>query len=207
MQEKDVYAELSSIRSLMERSTKFISLSGMSGIMAGVYALIGAFIAYKIVYGNNAANLDYRSNYVNEAEILIQLFIIAFVVLVSSVVTGTWLTIREARKKGEHFWNPVSKRLVVNLSIPLVTGGIFILILVMRANYGVVAPACLIFYGLALISASQYTLSGVRWIGYSEIVLGLIAALFPGYGIVFWVLGFGVLHIIYGSVMHFKYNR
>ncbi|MBB6502183.1 hypothetical protein [Pedobacter cryoconitis] len=205
MQEKDIYSELSSIRNLMERSTKFISLSGLSGIMAGVYALIGAFLGYKTVY--RGYNISYRSSYVNEPEILWQLSLIAALVLVLSLVTGIWLTIRQARKKGEKFWNPVSKRLLVNMAIPLVTGGFFILILILRGDYGIVASASLIFYGLALIAGSHYTLSDVKWLGFSEIILGLIAALLPGYGIIFWTIGFGILHILYGSIMHFKYNQ
>lgn len=206
MQEKDIYSELSSIRNLMERSTKFISLSGMSGIMAGIYALAGAFAGYKIVYGNSGS-LDYRDHYVNGPEILAPLFLVAATVLFLSLATGVWLTIRVAKKKGESIWNPVSQRLLTSLSIPLVTGGFFILILIIREQYGIIAPACLLFYGLALISGGQYTYSGVKWLGYSEIGLGLMAALFPGFGIVFWVIGFGLLHILYGSVMYFKYKQ
>lgn len=206
MQEKDIYSELSSIRNLMERSSKFISLSGLSGIMAGIYALIGAFIGYKIVY-NDHGGLQYRSSYISEPEVLWQLTLIAVFVLVLSLITGIWLTIRQARKKGEKFWNPVSKRLLVNMAIPLLTGGLFILILLIRGDYGIIASACLIFYGLALIAGSNYTLSDVKWLGFCEIALGLVAALLPGYGIVFWTAGFGVLHILYGSIMHFKYNQ
>ncbi|WP_410221701.1 hypothetical protein [Pedobacter sp.] len=206
MQEKDIYAELSSIRNLMERSSKFISLSGLSGIMAGIYALIGAFISYKIVYATHSG-LEYRSYYVNDPLIFFQLFMVALVVLILSLTTGIWLTIRQARKKGESAWNPVSKRLLTSLSIPLFTGGFFILILLYRGDYGTIAPACLLFYGLALISGSNYTFSDVKWLGFCEIALGLLSALFPGYGLIFWTIGFGVLHIIYGSVMHFKYNK
>ena len=206
MQEKDIYSELSSIRNLMERSTKFISLSGLSGIMAGIYALIGAYIGYKIVYGNSN-DLDYRDHYVNSPETLGLLLLVALAVLAFSILTGIWLTIRQARKKGENFWNPVSKRLLTNLAIPLVTGGLFILVLIIRGDYGIIASACLVFYGLALISGGQYTFSDVKWLGCCEIILGLLAALFPGFGIIFWVLGFGLLHVLYGTIMHFKYNQ
>ncbi|MBB5638744.1 MFS family permease [Pedobacter cryoconitis] len=206
MQEEDIYSELSSIRNLMERSSKFISLSGLSGIMAGIYALIGAIAGYKIVY-NQHGGLQYRSSYISQPEVLWQLAFIAALVLVFSLVTGIWLTIRQARKKGEKFWNPVSRRLLVNMTIPLTTGGLFILILLIRGDYGIIASACLIFYGLALIAASHYTLSDVKWLGFCEIALGLMAALFPGYGIVFWTIGFSILHILYGSIMHFKYNQ
>lgn len=206
MQEKDIYSELSSIRNLMERSTKFISLSGMSGIMAGIYALIGAFVGYKMVYTENSGLL-YRDVYLSNPTIWWPLLLVAAVVLTLSVITGIWLTIKQARKKGETFWNPVSKRLLLNMAIPLVTGGLFILIIIFNGYYHIIASSCLLFYGLALVSASQFTFTDVKWLGFCEITLGLLAALYPGYGIVFWAIGFGVLHILYGAIMHFKYNQ
>lgn len=206
MKENDIYSELSSIRNLMERSTKFISLSGLSGVLAGIYALIGAFIGYKLVYMESSILL-YRDFYVTDPMLWWPLFLIASVVLVLSLATGIVLTIRQARKTGENFWNPISRRLVTSMAIPLVTGGLFILIMIFRGNYGVISSACLVFYGLALVNGSQFTFSDVKWLGICEILLGLLAALLPGYGIVFWTIGFGILHILYGSIMHFKYNQ
>lgn len=206
MKEADIYSELSSIRNLMERSTKFISLSGLSGILAGVYAIVGAFIGYRIVYHENSG-LEYRHHYVTESGVMWELIFIALGILFLSLATGILLTIRQARKKGENFWNPVSKRLVFNMAIPLVSGGLFILILIARGQYNIISSACLIFYGLALVSGSQFTFSDVKWLGFCEILLGLLAALIPGFGIVFWTIGFGFLHILYGAIMHFKYNQ
>jgi len=96
---------------------------------------------------------------------------------------------------------------MIDLIIPLATGGLFILILLSRGYYGVTAPACLIFYGLALINASRNTYSEVRYLGFTEIILGLISALIPGYGLIFWAIGFGAMHIVYGAVMHFRYDK
>jgi len=206
MEEKDIYAELSSIRNLMERSSKFISLSGLSGIMAGFYALIGAFIGYKVVYAHNNG-LTLSNHYANDPAAWRSLFFIAAIVLVLSLFTVVWLTIRQARKKGEDFWNPVSRRLLTNLSVPLITGGLFILILIFRGYYGIIISASLLFYGMALIIGSQYTFTDVKWLGVCEIILGLLAALIPGLGLIFWAVGFGILHILYGSIMHFKYNQ
>jgi small-conductance mechanosensitive channel len=206
MEEKEIYTELNSIRNLMERSAKFISLSGLSGILAGVFALLGAGMGYYIVYGP-FGGLRYRNYYVTEQEVIWQLFFIALVVLLLSISTGLFLTLKKAKKKGLQVWNPSSKKLLINTCIPLFTGGFFILILLLRGYYGVIAPACLLFYGLALVAASHYTFEDVKWLGIMEIVLGLLATLMPGYGIVFWALGFGVLHIVYGSIMHFKYDR
>jgi hypothetical protein len=205
MKESEIYAELNSIRHLMERSSKFISLSGLSGVMAGIYALVGALAAYHLLYGN-FENLGKTEIY-PEPQVVTRLFIIAVLVLLLSVLTGILLTIREARKKHEQFWNPVSKRLLLHLSIPLITGGVLILIMLFKGYFSFIASSCLIFYGLALIAASVYTYTDIRWLGLCQIALGLTAALFPAYGIVFWVVGFSFLHILYGLLMHFKYNR
>jgi hypothetical protein len=206
MKESDIHSELASIRSLMERSTKFISLSGLSGVMAGIYALIGGYAGHTIIdkqYGSLTITDSYESNPI----IYQQLILIALVVLVLSILTCIWLTIRQANKKGEKYWNPVSRRLVYNMAIPLATGGLFIGILLSRGNYDIIASACLIFYGLSLVSASQFTFSDIKWLGACQIVLGLLALLIPASGLWFWMIGFGLLHIIYGSAMHFKYNR
>lgn len=205
MKENDIYSELSSIRNLMERSTKFISLSGLSGILAGIYALVGAFLVLRLISPGSMTELG-RVN-VGASSILKPVFLIALTVLILSLVTGLGLTIRQANKKGQNVWNPVSKRLLVNMAVPLIAGGLFILILIQREYYEIIAAACLIFYGLALISASNYTFSDVKWLGLCELFLGLIAALLPAYGLIFWSIGFGILHILYGSIMHFKYNQ
>lgn len=206
MKEKDIHSELASIRTLMERSSKFLSLSGLSGVMAGIYALIGAFIGYKII-NEKYGSLVIGDSYKDDSMVYHQLILIAGLILLLSVLSGLLLSIRQAKKKGENYWNPVSRRLISSMLIPLFTGGLFIIILFLRLEYDLIASACLIFYGLSLISASQYTFSDVKWLGICQIILGLLAALIPASGLLFWVIGFGLLHIIYGTVMHFKYNR
>ena len=198
--------DLASIRTMMERSAKFLSLSGLSGVLAGVYALVGATAAYFIVqYPISPFSL--RVSSVNESTTLYKLLSIALVVLIASISTGLWLSSRKARKNGASLWSQTTQKLVVNLSIPLVTGGLFILIMLYTGHFGLAAPASLIFYGLALINASANTYDEIRYLGSSEIFLGLIAAIFPGYGLIFWALGFGVLHIIYGGIMYNKYDK
>lgn len=198
--------DLASIRTMMERSVKFISLSGLSGILAGIYALAGAAVAWQLVYYPRSP-FSYRIETLQEASTLTKLLITAACVLIASLGTGLWLSQRKAKKHGMNLWNVTTKTLAINLAIPLVTGGLFILILLQSGHYGIAAPACLIFYGLALINASANLYDEVRYLGYSEIVLGLIAAYLAGYGLLFWTLGFGVLHIIYGAVMYYRYDK
>ncbi len=205
MKEKDIYAELSSIRDLMERSSKFISLSGLSGVLAGVYALAGAAVGYWLI--SNPPVGEPGGSYMDEPLIFWQLFMIALAVLVFSIFTACWLTMKNARAKKENAWNPVSRRLLASIAVPLLTGGLFILIMLAKGDYTMIAAACLIFYGLALVAGSHYTYSDVKWLGIFEILLGLVALALPLYGLVIWAVGFGILNILYGSIMHFKYDQ
>ena len=205
MKEKDVYTELNSIRNLMERSSKFISLSGLAGVLAGVYALAGAGLGYWLI--KNTAGASQGQHYMNQPLVFWQLFIIALIVLVFSIVTACGLTIRNANLKKESVWNPVSRRLLTASGVPLVTGGLFIIIMLMRSEYDFIAASCLIFYGLALFSGGHYTFVDIMWLGLCQIFLGLFALMLPDYGLVLWAIGFGVLHIVYGSIMHFKYEK
>lgn len=198
--------DLASIRNMMERSTRFISLSGISGVLAGIFALAGSVVAYLLIYYPNTP-FGFRFAYVNEQETLIRLFLTAAGVLVAALAAGTILTIRKANRTGQKYWDKNARRLFVNMSIPLVAGGIFILVLVSRGYLAIVAPATLLFYGLALVNASSFTLSDVRYLGICEIVLGLLCAMLPGFGLIFWATGFGILHIVYGIIMHNKYDR
>ncbi len=206
MEEKEIQNELASIRSLMERSSKFISLSGLSGILAGVYALIAAGLAYNIVY-SGSSRVYTRINLHTDPVPLYNLIAIAAVTLLLSVVTGVILTTKKAKRKGQPVWGKISQSLLFHMATPLVTGGIVILIFLFRGYYGIVGPTSLIFYGLSLVSASNFTFTMVKYLGICEIILGLIAACLPGYGLLFWAIGFGVLHIVYGSMMYLKYDR
>jgi len=207
MEEKNQHLDtLTEIRSLMEKSTKFISLSGLSGIVAGIFALIGAAIAYYYLVATNYEG-EYLMNGRANMDFYRFFFLNAGFVLVSSLTFGAYFTIRKAKKNKQKIWDQTSKRLLINLLLPLVTGGFFCLILMYHGLVGLIAPATLIFYGLALLNASKYTLNDIRYLGICEIILGLIASIYIGYGLVFWAIGFGILHIVYGFVMYFKYEK
>ena len=207
MSNEDYLKDLSEIKNLMTKSSRFISLSGLSGILAGIYALIGACIGYKIIYANNSISAyGYRTIVLNQ-ERMLYIVLIAVVVVSASILTGVILSYTKAKKKNESIWDATSKRLIINFAIPLFTGGFFILFLIEKEVYAFVAPLTLVFYGLACVNASKYTLGGVRYLGLTMIVIGLCSVYFLGYGLFFWALGFGVCHIFYGSLMYFKHDR
>jgi len=197
--------DISDIKNMMNKSSQFISLSGLGGIMAGVYALIGAYIGHELIQNNDT----YADNHVVtlESPTFKYILLTALIVLVLSIGTAFLLTISKAKREQETVWNSTSKRLLINFMIPLVTGGIFGLLLLRNGSYGLIAPVTLIFYGLACVNASKYTLRDVRYLGITIIILGLLSTEFSGYALEFWALGFGVCHIIYGSMMYFKYDR
>jgi hypothetical protein len=198
--------DLASIRSAMDRSGKFLSLSGLSGILAGCYALTGAVAAYAIAYYPISPS-DHRLFTVNSQELILKILIIGVLVLVASISTVLLLSSRKARRMKATLWNATSRHLLMNTAIPLIAGGIFVLILLHNGLIVMAASSSLIFYGLALIQGSPNTYDEVRYLGFCEIGLGLISALLPGYELVFWSLGFGVLHIIYGAILYNKYDR
>lgn len=199
---------LKDIREMMNRSSRFISLSGLSGVFAGVIALIGAYFANdeidKFVNGRG-----YTYSVEGEMDLEYNLLKLAFIVLFISLAGGILFTYRKSQRNNLPIWDKTSKSLLFNLFVPLAAGGLFIIALLLNHpnTYSIIAPSCLIFYGLALINASKYTYSDIRYLGFLEVILGLICMFNIGYGLIFWAIGFGVLHIIYGLVMYFKYER
>lgn len=204
MQNKSPQSDIESIRQLMERSVKFVSLSGLAGILAGVYALLGAGYAYQQIYSNALRSAEYDPGIILVVQ---NLLLTAIIVLVASLATGWWFSQRKAKKMGIAVWNATSRRLLFNLAIPLAVGGFFTLVLVYHGYFNMVGSAVLIFYGLALINASSSLFEEVRYLGYSELVVGIVAAIYPAYALFMWAFGFGVLHIVYGSLMYNKYDR
>lgn len=202
--------DLNQIRVLMEKSSKFLSLSGLSGIVAGSVAIAGALFAFfYLQFDMRYFNTDMyfiKKQYGLLYQGLNYLILDAAIVFLVAFGAGILFTIRKAKKHQFNYWDNTAKRMLTNLLIPLVAGGVFCFILIYHQIIYLVAPATLIFYGLALLNASKYTLGEIRLLGISEIILGLISATFIGYGLLFWTIGFGLLHIIYGTVMYYRYE-
>jgi hypothetical protein len=188
---------LQDIKRIMERSSRFISLSGLSGLCAGICALIGASVAYEWINGPHHGPHDLRG----------RLILLAFIVLTGALASSFYFTWRKAKKNSVPVWDHASKKLLINLMIPLATGGLFVAGLLYHNEWRFVAPASLVFYGLALVNASKYTFRDIRYLGLLEITLGLVNMYYADYGLYFWAIGFGILHIVYGLIMWWKYDK
>ena len=203
----DYLQDIEEIRSLMEKSSKFISLSGWAGIFAGVFALMGSYIALTFLdFNPQSLSVDTENNPFQQKQIfsVVQLALLVFLLAISFAL---FFTHRRAKRKDELLWTPTAKRLVINMAVPLFTGGILILLFISKGFIGFVAPFSLLFYGLALFTISKFTFDEVKILGLIEILLGLISVYKVSLGLLFWAIGFGVVHIIYGIYVYFKYER
>lgn len=202
---QNLQEDLSHIRSMMERSSRFISLSGLSGVFAGFFALAGSLYVYQLFERKGIAYFDgLQKTY--SFELVIELIFIAVVILLLALSSGVFFTLRKSKKFDLPIWTSATKKMILNLAMPLLVGGVFCLALLYHHLYAFLAPVTLLFYGLALVNAGKYTFSDIRYLGACEIVLGCVSFFYLGFGLVFWAIGFGILHILYGLIVFKKYK-
>ena len=205
MEDKEKQLEaIQDIRKMMMESSKFISLSGLSGILAGIYALLGVWAGISVIqyyYNDN-------SYIVSEKQVVWYFFFICLTVLILSLASALILTRIKAKKQGVKLFDHTSKKLAISMMVPLLVGGITCFAFLYHGGsfLYLICPVMLIFYGISLVSSDKYTIHAIRWLGYSELLLGLLALFYLGNGILFWSLGFGILHILYGGIMWIKYD-
>ena len=214
-EQQETLDTLKDIRNIMDRSSRFLSLSGWSGVAAGCCALVGAWMAHRVL-DNTAAGphsgyegTDPIAGYndlvgTGTTASLVQIGLLTLLAAIVSAFLFTWW---RSRRQSAPLWNATSQRLTVALGIPMLVGGIYLLKLVETGSFGMVAPGCLLFYGLGLVNASRYTLGEIKWLGYAQLATGLVNLAFVGYGLYFWAFGFGLLHIVYGLIMWWKHER
>jgi hypothetical protein len=199
---------LTEIRSMMEKASTFISLSGLSGISAGIIGLAASvYVYFKLELSLSSAQRSGYNAPPLSSELISQLIIAAFITLILTFAAVIFFTTRKARKKGLPVWSSPAKLLVLNLFIPLAAGGIFCLLLIYHSYYSLIAPSMILFYGLALVNASKYTFNELKFLGISEILLGLLSMFWFEYAIHFWAIGFGLFNIIYGIIMYHRHER
>lgn len=193
--------DISEIKNMMNKSSQFLSLSGLAGILAGLYAIIGAYIVNRLI-------ANHQGYYITlESDTFKKILFVALAVLVLSIGTAVVLTYKKAKINSEKMFSATAKSMLFSFLMPLGTGGIFGVLLLRHQVYGLIAPVTLIFYGLACVNASKYTFRDVYYLGISLILLGLLATEFVGFALHFWAVGFGFFHIVYGGMMYFKYDK
>ena len=201
MEKENYIQDLKNINQMMIKSTPFLSLSGISGILAGIYALIGGYFANAIIQKKQI--VDYNTDRHSIALILF----IAFMVLLMSIITAVYFSFKKAKKNNESLFNSSSKQVLISFLIPLLAGATVLFLVLKTEHFRFLVPFALLFYGLASENASKYTYRNVRYLGIIMILLGILGFQFNEYSLLFWYLGFGISHIVYGTWMYFKYDR
>lgn len=184
------------IKELMEKSSKFISISGIAAILAGIYALVGAYVATQIITQGMCLSATLES-----------MAIIALSVLAAAAVTAGILSYCKSKKTGQKFFSRLTYRALWNFSLPMLAGGVVCVSILMRGYYDIMASVMLLFYGLALVNTSKFTYSSVAWLGYAFICLGAVDSFWAGHSLLFWAIGFGGFHILYGILFYLHYER
>jgi hypothetical protein len=177
---KEQLEAIKDMRNLMERSSRFLSLSGLSGVAIGIFALMGLSLLY-LKLDLSPFNTGFQEKMIaldgNYKDDVFQFILLdALAILIASLAVGTWMSVNQSKKLNLPSWD--------NL-----------------------APITLLFYGLALVNASKYTVDEIRNLGIIEIVLGLLAFWQLDFALLFWGIGFGILHIIYGIFIHTKHQN
>lgn len=198
--------ELAEIKSMMERSTRFLSLSGLSGILAGVYALAAAGIAWYWIYFPSSSWSDGTES-LSFRDLLNRMLMLGLGTLIAAVSTAYFLSKKKGTAATQPFWSPASKRFLQSLFLPVTLGGFFCFSLLHESAFELIPAAMLLFYGIGLVQSAQFTLGEIRNLGFSVVTLGLIASFHPEVGLLCWALGFGVFHLIYGSMMYYRHER
>jgi len=206
----DLKEDLLAIRNMMERSSKFLSLSGLSGVIAGIFALAGTAVAYFLILDSGRVPYDeylQAAGNTSTNTVRFLLGIDALAVLIAASLGAFYFSFQKSRKAGQPLWTNSFRSLLGHLLIPLVSGGLFVGVLVARNDLQLVASVTLIFYGLSLVNAGKFTFGEIHYLGLTEIFLGILAGIFVRHGLLFWALGFGVMHIVYGIVMYYRHER
>ena len=208
MDNKEVFNTINEIRNMMEKSSKILTLSGISAIFVGVYACIAAAVAYYITGGTCCFFAKIPALYLDTHQKLRILWLVATLLIILCLATVFILSYRKAKRNNKRFvFDRTARRLLWYFFLPLVVGGVLCLAFIMQDNYAPLVAFMLIFYGTALINVSGYTYSNTRYLGYAEILLGFVNCFMETHHLLCWTLGFGVFHIIYGILFYLKYDR
>lgn len=188
------------IKSMMEKSSHFTSFSGTSAILIGTIALAGAAMAKAIL--DDTLHLSIAPNS------FLLLIAVGIGVFLLSLIFVLYFSARKARKAGQQFASKQMWRTLINFLLPLFVGGLFCASLIAGGEYRLLTPAMLLFYGLALVNASKYTFGSIFWLGCIELLTGTLSLfLSSDYALLFWTIGFGWVHIIYGIYFYFAVER
>ena len=179
------------IKELMEKSSRFVSLSGFTAIIAGIYALAGACTVAHVLTPDTRLIVALQTS-----------IVVAALVFVASAITAIILSYYKSKRISQKFFSRLTYRALWHFVLPLFAGGVLCLSMLWNGYYGILSSAMLVFYGLAQVNVSKYSYASLAWLGYAFILLGIVDSIVGGHSLLFWSIGFGGFHIIYGILFY-----
>lgn len=211
MENKEALDTLNEIKDLMAKSSKFGSVSGGSVLIIGLLASIVAAGAWLLLLPHiGAAWLPerYSGMLINSPQRTLIASAVAVGLLAVSMAVVSFGTYRKiVRRQGRFVFDQTVRRPLAHFCVPMAAGGALCLALLLQGHYGLTSSMMLVFYGLSLLNSSHYTLKPIAWLGYAELALGIADCYIVTHAILFWWLGFGLMHILLGVYILIKGNR
>ena len=178
------------IRALMERSTKFSTFSGLSGVCAGMASIIGCIITRLYIPDPGAFPVQFLALWST--------------VIVIAVGADYLLMKRRAAQVGKRVLSRLGKQMVI-ASVPgLGTGAIVTFYLLQHHLLGSVYPFWMLAYGLAVSATGLFSQREVSLLGVAFLIAGAACLFATGIGLPMMAVTFGGFHIVYGLAMSRK---
>lgn len=211
MKEKEVKKTLSDIRDMMSKSSRFQSVSGYSIVVVGLLAAVASLITAVFIGVENGFPCSEKLQHFAVMDTAVRtksIAITGMVLFALSLLTVFFFAyIKSKRHQLRFAFDKRMGQMLLDFFIPLAVGGVLSIVLVMQQHYGLTSSIMLIFYGLALVNCSHYTYPVFRYLGYVELLLGIIDCFTMSHALLTWFLGFSVAHIVFGIVYILLFDR
>ena len=176
------------IRETMERASAFTAVPGWGQVVIGITALVASYLsAQQTTVGG------WLKTWLAEAII--------------SVLIAGWSMDRKARAIGTPLLAGPGRKVVFSLSPPMIVG-VLLTVVLYRAGLPKAIPGMwLLLYGTGVVTGGMFSVNIVPVMGICFMVLGAVTLFTaPSLGNWLMALGFGGLHIIFGTIIARKYG-
>jgi hypothetical protein len=187
------------IRQTMERSTKYSTLSGLSGVLIGLAAIAGVLATNWLTGDAPPGASVYRHPSA--------LALVWVSVLVMAVAIDFACNKRRAARVGKHVVSPLGAHIVLAALPAFLAGGVLTLFFYQHALLYYVWGVWMLSYGLAISAVGLFSVKPVLALGAAFVLAGAVTLLLPlPYHLYMMALTFGGFHIGYGVVMARKHG-
>lgn len=183
------------IRDLMERSTKYSTFSGLSGVLAGTASITGCIVTHLL-----------QRRFPDPASFRIPFLLTWSLVILCAIGGDFLLTKRRATRVGKRIVSRLGKQMVIASAPGLGTGALLTLYFLSHNLLADIFPMWMLAYGIAVCAVGLFSQREVSWLGAAFLAAGTITLLLPLFGLtalpalglIMMAVTFGGFHIVYG---------